>query len=373
MKETLQKIGQLLCVGFEGQQCGAELRSFLAEIRPGGVIFFQRNIAAPDQLRSLVADIREVLKDSAPLLAIDQEGGAVDRFRELFGPLPSAWEAAQAGLAFELGALAGRELAAFGLTVDFAPVLDLLTPESQPILGTRAAGSTPQQVIQFAEQFLGGLAVCAVLGCGKHFPGLGAGRQDSHLAMPRIDRTEMALWNEDLLPFRRLADVLPMIMVAHAAYPALEKALAPDTAPPERPIPASMSPGIVSGLLRGRIGYRGLVVCDDLEMGGAVEGRTIEAAAITAVLAGCDLLLVCRSADKAERVVRALAREAGNHTSFRQTVAQAAQRIARLKQTLAAKTAPASESLEDWGALQEAIGRLRSEVSARLRPRSEAS
>src|SRR3990172_12287035 len=150
MKELIKIAGQLLCIGFEGLECGRELRSLLKEVRPGGVIFFQRNIATADQFRTLVADIRHVLGASRPFLAIDQEGGQVDRFRELLGPLPSAQEAAQAGMAFELGDLAGRELAAFGLNVNFAPVLDLGSPESRSVLGTRTASDSPQEVAQLA-------------------------------------------------------------------------------------------------------------------------------------------------------------------------------------------------------------------------------
>ena len=331
MKERINQVGQLLCIGFEGQQCGAELRSLLTEIRPGGVIFFQRNIASPEQFCTLVADIRDVLKDSRPFLAIDQEGGQVDRFRELLGPLPSAREAAQAGLAFELGDLAGRELAAFGLNVDFAPVLDLGSPQSHTVLGTRTAGDTPQQVIQFAEQFLLGLHGWNILGCGKHFPGLGPGKKDSHIGMPTINKTADLLWEGDLLPFRTLGasnSLMTMVMVAHAWYPELEQSFSPGSASAASPTPASLSLNIVSRLLRDRIGFSGLVVCDDLEMGGALEGRTIEDAAVDAVRAGCNLLLICRKASNVERAYTAVIREMERDSEFRRKVsAQSPSRI----------------------------------------------
>lgn len=323
MKELIKKVGQLLCMGFEGQECGPELRSLLKKVQPGGIIFFQRNIATVDQFRTLIAAIRDVSKDSRPFLAIDQEGGQVDRFRELLGPLPSAQEAAQAGLSFELGDLAGRELAAFGLNVDFAPVLDLGSPESRSVLGTRTASDSPQEVAQLAEQFLLGLYRWNVLGCGKHFPGLGAGRMDSHLDMPTIDKSAESLWEEDLLPFRKLREataLMPMIMVAHAWYPELETPDAPGKTSTGSPTPASLSQNIVSRLLRRRIGFDGLVVCDDLEMGGALRGRTIEAAAIDAVRAGCNLLLVCRSARNIESVHAALIRETERDSEFRKKV-----------------------------------------------------
>ena len=367
MKELIKKAGQLLCIGFEGLECGPELRTLLKEVRPGGVIFFQRNIATAEQFRTLVADIREVLAESRPFLAIDQEGGEVDRFRELLGPLPSARDAAQAGLAFELGDLAGRELAVFGLNVDFAPVLDIGSLEARSVLGTRTAGDTPQQVNLFAAQFLRGLGGWNILGCAKHFPGLGGGRKDSHIGMPKIEKTEMALWKEDLLPFRNLADRLPMIMVAHASYPDLQRTLAPGRPVLGGTLPASLSANIISGLLRERIGYEGLVVCDDLEMGGALEGRTIEEAAIAAVLAGCDMLLVCRSAEKVRRVFGSLLREAGNHVNFRGQLAYAAQRILHAKERARITELPPPEPLGDWHTLREQIRRMNAAVSLGLR------
>jgi beta-N-acetylhexosaminidase len=321
MKTLREQAGQLLTIGFEGQECGPDLKSLLQEIQPGGVIFFQRNIATVEQFRVLVSQIREVLGDSRPFLAIDQEGGQVDRFRELLGPLPSAREAAQAGMAFELGDLAGRELAAFGLNMDFAPVLDLASPESRSILGTRTAGDNPHQVIQFATEFLRALGGWNVGGCAKHFPGLGGGRNDSHIGLPRINKSFDILWEKDLLPFRTLARPIPgmpmpMMMVAHAEYPELERVLGKASGLSTDLTPASLSHNIVTGLLRNRIGYEGTIVCDDLDMGGALEGRTIEEAAVAAVYAGCDILLVCRQSNNAQRIHRALVVEAEKSTAF---------------------------------------------------------
>lgn len=365
MKELIKKVGQMLCIGFEGQECGPELRSLLKEVRPGGVIFFQRNIATGEQFRKLVADIREVLKDSRPFLAIDQEGGEVDRFRELLGPLPSARDAAQAGLAFELGDLAGRELAAFGLNVDFAPVLDLGSPESRSVLGTRAAGDKPQEVIQFAREFLRGLGGWNIMGCAKHFPGLGAGRKDSHFALPVIDKSEQDLWEADLKPYSFTAMRYPMIMVAHAWYPELERALAPDSAAVRNPTPASLSPGIIQIVLRRQISHMGLIVSDDLEMGGVLEGRTIERAAVETVRAGCEILMVCRLAGHVERVYTALVRETENDSGFREQVLEAARRIQFEKDKMQSNCSQPSISFADLNTLRSAIASLGEDVRKR--------
>ncbi|MBI2819116.1 MAG: glycoside hydrolase family 3 protein [Acidobacteria bacterium] len=356
MKELIKKVGQMLCMGFEGQECGPELRSLLKEVQPGGIIFFQRNIATEEQFRRLVSDIRDVLKDSRPFLAIDQEGGQVDRFHELLGALPSAREAAQAGLSFELGDLAGRELAAFGLNVDFAPVLDLGSPESRSILGTRTAGDTSHEVIRFALDFLRGLSGWNIIACGKHFPGLGAGKKDSHIGMPVIEKSEQELWGTDLRPYIPTIIRYPMIMVAHAWYPPLERALAPNAASADRPLPASLSPNIIQNLLRRQIGHMGLVVSDDLEMGGVLEGRTIEEAAVDAVGAGCEVLLVCRHADHVQRMNAALRRELEDDLGFREQVSQAAERIRFEKEKEAFKQ-------DEWGGRFADLEKLRSDIS----------
>lgn len=366
MQTLDEQAGQILMIGFEGQECGRELPRFLQPIRPGGVLFFQRNIATAEQFQALVTEIRKALGIPPLFLAMDLEGGPVDRLRDLLGPLPSAQDAARAGLARELGEMAGRELAAFSLNLNFAPVLDLASPESQTILGAHTAGGAPAPVIQFAEEFLEGLSGWNILGCGKHFPGLGGGRKDSHIGMPAIEKTAEALWREDLLPFRTLASRLPMIMVAHAWYPELEKAFAPGGTPAAAPIPASLSPNIVSGLLRERIGYQGLVISDDLEMGGALEGRSIEDAAVAAVRAGCDILLVCRHAGNVERVHAALVQEAEQSADFRAQLERAALRVLTGKQTFRFQEGKPPLAFADMEVLRRSIRRLGEEVRLRL-------
>ena len=228
MHTLAQVVGQLFLIGFEGNCWAPELEKLLREVQPGGVMFFQRNIQNPAAFQALVARIRAFLETEAettPFLAIDQEGGLVDRLRDALEALPAARDAASVGMAHELGEMAGRELAAFSLNLDFAPVLDLSAPESQPILGNRTVNDSPQLVTRFAEEFLAGLSAQGIVGCGKHYPGLGGGKSDSHLELPCIEKEESEMWREDLYPFRALASRLPTIMVAHAWYPTLETAL----------------------------------------------------------------------------------------------------------------------------------------------------
>jgi beta-N-acetylhexosaminidase len=311
-----------------------------------------------EQFQSLVRQIAEFLLESTalrPFLAVDLEGGQVDRFRELLAPLPSVRHAVRAGMARELGRIAGREVAAFSLNVDFAPVLDVASPESATVLGTRTAGESPEHVARFGEEFLAGLADSGILGCGKHFPGLGSGCLDSHLTMPRIEKDATKFWEEDLLPFRTLASQLPMVMVAHAAYPALEA----------EALPASLSRRIVSDLLKRRIGYEGLVLSDDLEMGGVLEGRTVGEAAVAAIDAGCDMLLVCRRPDFVHAAFEAIVRKAEQDSTFRLVLDRAAQKVMRARKQLP-PAEPPSRRPPDSGVLRAEIQGLTEEIERRV-------
>lgn len=369
MSSLSEPVGRLFLIGFEGDALDRPLERLLRRVRPGGVILFQRNITGECQFQSLVREITKVLlpgSSSFPFLAMDLEGGLVDRLREVLAPLPSARDAARAGLARELGRGAGRELAAFSLNVDFAPVLDLAAPESQEVLGSRAAGDSPEVVARFGEEFLDGLAESGILGCGKHFPGLGSGRKDSHQQMPRIEKKEAELWGRDLFPFRVLGPRLPLMMVAHAAYPELERALSPSSADTIGPLPASLSGNIVSRLLKGRLGFSGLALSDDLEMGGVLEGRSIAEAAVGAVRAGCDALLVCRRPENVEQAFEAVLREAERDSEFRARVDEAAQRVGKIQGKFLGARPPASEPFSDWEGLRREIQELAAEVDRRL-------
>ena len=361
-----ERVGQIFWIGLEGNAWNRQLEELLGEVRPGGVIFFPRNMASRQGFAELVRQFAAVLSrppSPAPLLAIDLEGGKVDRFREALAPLPSARAAARAGLARELGRVAGREVAACSLNVDFAPVLDLGLPESASVLGSRTAGASPEQVARFGEEFLTGLAESGTLGCGKHFPGLGSGCLDSHLAMPRIEKDAALLWEQDLFPYRALASRLPMVMVAHAAYPALDPGFS--DANPRQLLPASLSRNIVSGLLKGRIGYEGLVLCDDLEMEGVLEDRSIGEAGVAAVRAGCDMLLVCQHAANVRAAFEAVLREAERDSDFRAMVEEAAQKVIRARQRLPSAQ-PVSSADFDWESLRREIHALAADVQQRL-------
>jgi beta-N-acetylhexosaminidase len=304
-----QAAGSLLVVGLSGTELTGLERAWLKLIRPSGIILFRRNIADAKQTRALLTEATSYCND-ANLRCVDIEGGTVDRLRDAVAPMPSAQAVAQTGkpaLMRRHGELIAKETRAFGFNITLAPVLDLALPASAAVMGTRAVAPAPEDVIRYARAFLAGLAAQGVIGCGKHFPGLGSGTLDSHLETPTIDRTWPELWREDLVPYRELARELPMIMVNHAAYP---KTRSGDS-------PATASSFWITTVLQKRIGYRGLLFSDDMEMGGILKYAPIEEAAILALRAGIHLVEICHSPELILRCYESLLQEAERSIVFR--------------------------------------------------------
>ncbi len=283
-------VAGLLMIGFAGLEPGELDRACLAELQPGGLILFRRNWRDPAQLRRLVHGLREVLGPDL-LLAVDQEGGPVQRLREPLSRLPPMarlGEADDPELARALGAGMARELRSLGLSLDFSPVLDLRTRPDDPIIGERAFGAQPERVAALGCALLEGLQAWGVAACGKHFPGHGDSAVDSHLDLPVLPHDLARLRALELRPFAAAAQRgVASIMVGHLLLPALDPAL-----------PASLSPTCVTGLLREELGYPGVVVTDDLEMEAVAARWGFDEAACLAVEAGCDLILVCHRPER---------------------------------------------------------------------------
>ena len=265
------------------------LSSLLTRLQPAGVILFARNIQTAEQTWRLLRECQKCV--ATPLFTcVDLEGGTVDRFRDALGITPSAEEVFAAGdrkLYRRHGMLIGKNCRALGFNVDFAPVLDLAFEASRKVMSSRVVADDPQSTVAYAREFLAGLRSANVLGCGKHFPGLGEGELDSHHKLPVIDKPLKRLWAEDLLPYRTLRRQLPFVMISHAAYPQVTR---------ER-TPASLSTIWITDILRKRIGYRNMIVSDDLEMGGVLAAASVGEAAVEFIRAGGDLCLVCHRED----------------------------------------------------------------------------
>jgi beta-N-acetylhexosaminidase len=320
-------IGQLLLIGFEGAEMSARLASLLARIQPAGVILFARNIESPAQSFALLKACRRQVEEKL-FTAVDLEGGTVDRFRKVIGPTPSAaavYAGGQRQLYFKHGQLIGQACRAFGFNLDFAPVVDLSFPASHIVLGSRAVSADPRQVVAYARQFLRGLEAAGVIGGGKHFPGLGEANLDTHHELPTVKKSFRKMWDQDLSPYRALRRELPLVVVSHASYSGLGD-----------PRPASLNAEWITGVLKKKIGYRGLVVSDDLEMGGVLQAAPIEEAALGHIEAGGDLCLICRQAGFVERAYQHLLETAERDASFRRRALDAAARVRGFKDRSAA-------------------------------------
>ncbi|MCS6924486.1 MAG: beta-N-acetylhexosaminidase [Candidatus Binatia bacterium] len=319
-----EHIGQLFMVGIPHPVLDHQTRSLLDDLRPGGIILLRRNYTNPDALSQLCAQLHSLDPQNPPFIALDHEGGRVHRLAPPFTHFPPARLLGQAGsvaLAYQVGFAMGCELRSVGVDINFAPVLDVLTNTGNTVIGDRAFAADPQQVAQLGCALARGLREAGVIPCGKHFPGHGATLVDSHEDLPRDERPKDEIERIDLFPFRcAIAEQLEMVMTAHVLYPALDPLF-----------PATLSPVIIGGVLRHTLGFRGVVVSDDLEMGAIARHSTITQAALAALKAGADLLLLCHHAELAlaarEACVEALQR--GELSSHRLTAAL--ERLSALK------------------------------------------
>ncbi len=315
--------GQLLIIGFDGVEINSRLASLLTKIQPAGVILFARNIKSAPQTWQLLRDCQKCVEQ--PLFTcVDLEGGSVDRFRGVLGPTPSAGEVYATGdrrLFRKHGDVIGNCCRALGFNVDFAPVLDLAFEASHSVLGSRAVSANAKETVKYAREFLAGLGAAKIMGCGKHFPGLGEGKLDSHHELPVIEKSLKKLWSEDLVPYRTLRRQLPMVMVSHAAYPQVTKAASP----------ASISKMWIADVLKKRIGYKNLILSDDLEMGGVLSAVPVGEAALQFVAAGGDICLVCHREDYILQAYEALIKKTENDRTFAKRVVESSRRITSFK------------------------------------------
>ena len=310
-----KKIGQLFFIGLQGTEVDAETRALLEEVSPGGVCLFARNIRRAEQTRKLLDDIRAVLPVD-PILSVDQEGGLVDRLRRISTPMPSARVIRQHGdlaAARTLGRITGEILRLLGFNMNFAPTMEVMSEDRDLLsngLYSRSFGRSPGEVLGYSMVYLRGLQSQGILACLKHFPGIGAGEVDSHEELPLVHLTHDELISKDLAPYIELFffrrdedDRVRAVMVSHGGFPKID--LEHGTIG-GRLVPASLNKNIVTELLRRELGYRHLVVTDDLEMGAIQRHCPIEEATKSAFEAGQDMILICSDPESVRKGYRAL-------------------------------------------------------------------
>ena len=289
MSATIANPGRHLFIGVTGTDLTPATRRLLKTVQPGGVVLFARNVDNAGQVRDFVRALHDALP-IRPLIAIDQENERVNRLRNIVGELPTLADIKQAGTAEQFGVAIGSSLRDLGIDLDLAPVLDLELAGGQVdnALRGRCWGRTAAEVVRWAGAFITGLESTGIASCPKHFPGLGAALQDSHEQLPTITRSRDQLLTEDIRPFAELASRLSALMVGHGHSVAVDD---------QTPKPASLSTAITGDLLRRQLGFTGLVVTDDMEMGAITRAGNFAAAVTGAIQAGSDMVLVCHTPD----------------------------------------------------------------------------
>ena len=319
-----REAGQIIIGGFDGDRVPPDFEDAIARGIVGGAILFSRNLRSIEQTAALVQHLSG-LPAPAPLwLAVDQEGGRVQRLRAPFPELPPMRRVGELGreaLAADVGTLLGSCLGLLGFHQDYAPVLDVDTNPANPVIGDRSFARDPEAVGRFGAALIGAMQATGVAACGKHFPGHGDTSQDSHLELPRLDHDLARLQAVELVPFRRAVEVgVAALMTAHVLFPALDA-----------DHPATLSDRIIRPILRDQLGYDGVVVSDDLEMKAITHHYGIGDAAVRAVRAGCDQLLVCHTLALQVEAHEALIHAVERGLLPAERLAEAARRVAVMK------------------------------------------
>jgi beta-N-acetylhexosaminidase len=303
-----RRIGQLLIGSFTGSDVPVEMRSLAREFDLGGVTFFGRlgNIETPEQVAGLAFDVRNLGLELPAWVGIDQEGGRVARLRSPFTEWPPMAVLGRSGnpdLARKFAAALAAELAAVGISLDYAPVLDIHTNPKNPVIGDRALGEKPETVAKLGRVIIEELQRAGVAACGKHFPGHGDTAADSHFELPIVEHAPDRLRAIEFAPFKAAIDArVAFIMTAHVLVTSIDDQH-----------PATLSSKIVERLLREELGFDGVIVSDDLEMKAIADTYTPGEAAVAAIAAGCDAVLMCGSGKTADVERQAQALEALIH------------------------------------------------------------
>lgn len=345
MTDPVKDAGTVIVAGFGAGAMPDVLASAARAGALGGVILFKRNLAgkAPIEIARQNAELAAPFGDLAPLIAVDQEGGRVARLGPPVIALPPMRRLGaidDVTLTRRAGAALGRQLAALGFDLDFAPVLDVATNPANQVIGDRAFSDRAEVVARHGIAFAQGLESACILACGKHFPGHGDTVEDSHFELPALPHALERLMAVELLPFREAAPSVGSIMTAHIVFRALD---------PDRP--ATLSRRVITGLLRETLGYRGLIVSDDLEMKAIASHFSVGEAACGAVDAGCDAVLICSRPALFEEAREALAERAGADSVFGERLAEAARRVREVRSRL--RVAPLLEEVALRAALDD--------------------
>ncbi len=304
LREIRRHIGQLSIAGFAGETIPSDLRALAREFDLGGIILFARNVVEPEQVAEIAREAQALAQELPLWVSVDQEGGRVARLKAPFTIWPPMLTLGRSGdelLAERFARALAAELRAVGITLDYTPVLDILTNPKNPVIGDRALAERAEDVARLGQRIIRTLQDAGIAACGKHFPGHGDTSTDSHHELPLVEHPPDRIEAVELVPFRAAIEArVAAIMTAHILMPAYDE---------ERP--ATLSPAFVDGLLKRQLGYDGLVMSDDLEMKAISTRYGVPDATLAAVAAGCDAVLMCGTSQESqhaalEGLIRAL-------------------------------------------------------------------
>jgi beta-N-acetylhexosaminidase len=325
MATLKQKIGQMFIVGLQGEALTREEKAAIEQYPFGGFILFSHNCCEPAQILCLCRTLWQIANRHPPFISIDEEGGRVHRLPKPFTHFPPAACLGQTGnpkLAYRAARATAEELALAGLNLDFAPVLDVNSNPKNPVIGDRSFAADPQKVTVLGDRWAQGLRDGGIIPCGKHFPGHGDTDKDSHFALPVVRRPLEELEKVELPPFvRACRKQIESLMTAHVLYRALDAEL-----------PATLSQKIVTGLLRDKLNYNGVVFSDDMEMGAISDNYRQQEAVASCARAGIDVMLFCHDLSRAIHAFEFLCSEFEKDGTIRARVEKSYKRIIKLKQ-----------------------------------------
>lgn len=341
-KDALRKkVGQLFIIGFEGKSVPADFADFIQEYHLGGTIYFNRNIESPAQIAELSNQIQfESRPRSCPplFISVDHEGGKVTRLSKpftMFAGNDHLGELGSAKIAFDFGAVLGRELKAVGINMNYAPVVDVNSNPKNPIINTRAFGEDAELCGKMGSAVARGIQKMGVIAVAKHFPGHGDTTEDSHLALPKVEKTLEELEELELIPFKRvIRSRCEAIMTAHILNPKIDKKY-----------PATMSHATIQGVLRDQMRFTRLVISDDLEMKAIADHYDADEAAVLSIKAGCDLLIYRGDNGLPVNQIEAIAKAVESGEIPKATFEAALERIAAAKKAYAELKAPVDVDL----------------------------
>lgn len=330
-----KKIGQLFFIGIPGPEYDEATSELIEKINPGGVCLFSRNIKTADQTRNLLDTIRNN-STVEPFLSLDQEGGLVDRLRRVMTPIPAPNKFERVSDVRQFASIIAESIRILGFNMDFAPVVDVIDHDRERFsngLQSRAFGKSASDVIELAGAFLDELQDNGVIGCVKHFPGLGAAEVDSHEELPLVHIDKETFESVDLVPYRDIfkEQRSHAVMVAHAAFPKLDLQ---ETDRNGKLLPSSLSFEVVTRLLRQDLGFEGIAITDDLEMGAILKNYGIGEACKQAIHAGEDMLAICAEQKSIREGYNAVAEAVGSGEITESRIDESLGRIAKLKSRL---------------------------------------